>query len=73
MLSGQCAGLAKDAALSTTKLGLWLVILTVEANPWPMSDGGMPRNTGGMRQRLLDNAAFLHCTQNKFYARKAVA
>jgi len=22
-----------------------------------------------MRQRMLDNAAFLHCTQNKFYGK----
>src|SRR5271157_2735061 len=29
MLSGQCAALAKDAALSTTKPGLWLVILCI--------------------------------------------
>ncbi len=43
--------------------------ITVEANPWPMSDGGLPRNKGGMRQRLLDNAAFLHYTQNKFYSK----
>ena len=43
--------------------------ITVEANPWPMSDGGLPRNKGGMRQRMLDNAAFLHFTQNKFYSK----
>jgi len=43
--------------------------ITVEANPWSTSDGGFPRSTGGMRRRILDNAAFLHDTQNRFYSK----
>ncbi len=43
--------------------------IAVEANPWQMGDGGLPKNKGGARQRMLDNAAFLHFTQNKFYSR----
>ena len=41
--------------------------MAVEINPWAMSDANLPNIKGGARQRLLDNAAFLHFTQNKFY------
>jgi hypothetical protein len=43
--------------------------VTVLANPWPMSDQHLPVTRGGERTRLLDNAAFLHDTQNRFYTR----
>ena len=41
--------------------------IVLEMNPWFMGEDGLPKNQGGARQRLLDNAAFLHFTQNKFY------
>jgi hypothetical protein len=43
--------------------------IRLELNPWPMTAGGLPAKKGGMRQRMLDNAAFLHVTQNRFYDR----
>ena len=42
-------------------------------NPWFFGDDNLPNKKGGERQRLLDNAAFFHDTQNKFYARFAKA
>ncbi|MBS0261311.1 MAG: hypothetical protein JSS02_05090, partial [Planctomycetes bacterium] len=41
----------------------------VEANPWGMTEAGLPREPGGPRTRRLDNAAFLHEVQNVFYNR----
>ncbi len=43
--------------------------IEVQPNPWYESDQYLPGQSGGMRQRLLDNAAFLHETQNRFYAK----
>jgi hypothetical protein len=43
--------------------------LKVEANPWGMTDAGLPREKGGQRTRMLDNAAFLHEVQNAFYSK----
>ncbi|MEI8194587.1 MAG: hypothetical protein WCI73_01625 [Phycisphaerae bacterium] len=43
--------------------------LVVESSPWQMGDGGLAKCRGGARQRLLDNAAFLHDTQNQFYGK----
>ncbi len=40
-----------------------------QTNPWFFGDDHLPGQKGGQRQRLLDNAAFLHEVQNKFYAR----
>jgi hypothetical protein len=40
-----------------------------QTNPWFFSDAHLPGQTGGVRQRLLDSAAWLHETQNKFYSR----
>jgi hypothetical protein len=40
-----------------------------QTNPWFFGDGHLPGQTGGQRQRLLDNARFLHDVQNQFYAR----
>ncbi len=36
--------------------------------PW-FSGDGLPQQPGGPRARLLDNAAFLHDVQNRFYGR----
>lgn len=43
--------------------------VSVIANPWAMSDQHLPVARGGERERLLDNAAFMHDTQNRFYSR----
>ena len=43
--------------------------VTIQANPWFWGDGNLPKKTGAERRRLLDNAAFFHASQNKFYAR----
>lgn len=40
-----------------------------QTNPWHMSDARLPNTAGGERLRLLDNAAFLHELQNRFYSR----
>ena len=39
----------------------------IQANPWFFSEDNLPGKSGGERQRLLDNAAFFHDTQNEFY------
>ncbi|HVT80025.1 MAG TPA: hypothetical protein VHM90_05155, partial [Phycisphaerae bacterium] len=43
--------------------------IEVQPNPWFESDQFLPGQNAGMRQRMLDNAAFLHETQNRFYAK----
>jgi len=43
--------------------------ISLFANPWDMSVGGLKGKTGGTLQRRLDNAAFYHFVQNKFYSR----
>ena len=40
-----------------------------QMNPWFFGDGHLPGQQGGARQRLLDNAQFLHDVQNKFYGK----
>ena len=47
--------------------------LAVDANPWFMGSDHLPSLTGSARQRMLDNAAFLHDAQNRFYAKFAKA
>ena len=42
--------------------------IAVQGNPWFTSDG-LPKAPGGPRLRLLDNAAFLHDVQNRFYGK----
>ena len=46
--------------------------VAVQGNPWFESDG-LPQSPGGQRTRLLDNAAFLHDVQNRFYGRFVAA
>ncbi len=43
--------------------------VTVQPNPWSMGTDGLAIVSGGHRQRMLDNAAFLHETQDRFYAK----
>jgi hypothetical protein len=43
--------------------------LEPQTNPWFFSEAHLPGQTGGARQRLLDSAAWLHETQNRFYSR----
>ena len=44
--------------------------VTVQPNPWSISDAHLPQvSNGPERRRLLDNAQFFHALQNKFYAR----
>ncbi len=42
--------------------------IAVQGNPWFTGDG-LPKPPSGTRVRLLDNAAFLHDVQNKFYGK----
>jgi hypothetical protein len=42
--------------------------IAVQGNPWFMGDG-LPKQPGGARTRLLDNAAFFHDVQNRFYGK----
>ena len=42
--------------------------IAIQGNPW-FSGDGLPQQPGGPRARLLDNAAFLHDVQNRFYGR----
>ena len=42
--------------------------IAIQGNPWFTGDG-LPKPPSGMRVRLLDNAAFLHDVQNKFYGK----
>lgn len=42
--------------------------IAIQGNPW-FSGDGLPKSPGGPRLRLLDNAAFLHAVQNKFYGK----
>jgi hypothetical protein len=41
----------------------------IQPNPWFSSDEFLPKQNEGMKRRMLDNAAFLHETQNRFYAK----
>ena len=47
--------------------------IAIYTNPWPMSVDGLQHQTGGARQRRLDNAAFFHAVQNAFYSRFVTA
>jgi hypothetical protein len=40
-----------------------------QLNPWFFGDDHLPGQTGGIRRRLLDTAAFLHDVQDRFYSR----
>lgn len=40
-----------------------------QTNPWFFGSDNLPRQQGPARQRLLDAAAWLHETQNRFYTR----
>ena len=40
-----------------------------QTNPWFFGSDHLPGQKGGSRQRLLDAAAWMHETQNKFYSR----
>ena len=41
--------------------------IALALNPWNFSADNLPGKSGGERQRLLDNAAFLHSEQDNFY------
>jgi len=45
--------------------------IEIQGNPWFMGEGGLAQQKGkaGPTQRLLDNAAFFHAVQNKFYGK----
>lgn len=47
--------------------------ISLQGNVWFFTDDHLPQTKGGERQRLLDNSAFFHYSQNKFYARFAKA
>lgn len=47
--------------------------IAVQPGPWFYGDQNLPQKQGGERRRLLDNAAFFHDVQNKFYTRFAKA
>lgn len=54
--------LKKGESIETGNIG-------IEGNPWFMSTEGLGKawRKPGQKKRMLDNAAFLHETQNKFY------
>ncbi|BCM93628.1 hypothetical protein IAD21_05519 [Abditibacteriota bacterium] len=58
--------LSGDETLAAKSIG-------IQANPWFFGEDNLPKKTGGERQRLLDNAAFLHSEQNDFYQKFARA
>lgn len=43
--------------------------LAIQYDPWFAGTAHLPQQAGGNRTRLLDNCAFLHETQNRFYAK----
>ena len=43
--------------------------IAIQYDPWFCGSAHLPQQTGGARVRLLDNAAFLHHTQNLFYGK----
>ncbi len=45
----------------------------IQANPWFFGEDNLPGKSGGEKQRLLDNAAFLYGEQNNFYQKFAKA
>ncbi|MDQ3815673.1 MAG: beta-galactosidase, partial [Armatimonadota bacterium] len=47
--------------------------ISLQGNPWFFGEDNLPNKKGGERQRLLDNAAFFHDVQNRFYGRFAQA
>ena len=47
--------------------------IAIQANPWFFGEDNLPGKSGGEKQRLLDNAAFLHAEQNAFYQKFARA
>jgi hypothetical protein len=40
-----------------------------QVNPWFFGSDNLPNQKGGAQRRLLDTAAFLHDTQNRFYSK----
>jgi hypothetical protein len=66
-LAGAWGGALKpDEQLAGASIGL-------QMNPWFFGDGHLPQTKGGERTRLLDTAAFLHETQNRFYTKFVAA
>jgi len=65
----------KEAWSGALKPGENLAAKDIEpqTNPWFFGQDNLPRQTGGVRQRLLDAAAWLHEIQDKFYTRFAQA
>jgi len=43
--------------------------VAIQCDPWFSGQAHLPQQTGGYRQRLLDNSAFLHTTQDKYYGK----
>lgn len=64
----QAWGTAAEAHSSFAGLNIALV-----TNPWELTSDHFPSTTGGDRQRLLDNAAFLHGLQDAFYGKFVAA
>jgi hypothetical protein len=60
------AALKPNEQLANANIGL-------QMNPWFFGDGHLPQTRGGERTRLLDTAAFLHETQNRFYSKFVAA
>ncbi len=47
--------------------------VTIQTNPWFMGSDHLPGLKGGELRKTLDDAAFLHATQDRFYGRFAKA
>jgi hypothetical protein len=43
--------------------------IEIQMNPWFMGEDNFPKLQGGEKVRMLDNAAFLHDVQDKYYTR----
>ncbi len=54
--------LQPDETLAARNIG-------IHSQVWEMSEDGLKDKSGGIRQRLLDNAAFFHAVQNAFYTK----
>lgn len=48
---------------------VWGGSVSIEGNPWFYGTDNLAKQSGSARTRLTDTAAFLHETENRFYAR----
>jgi hypothetical protein len=66
-------GLAKAWGDKANGVDLAKGQVAIQTNPWFMGTDHLPSLKGGELRRMLDDAAFLHATQDRFYSRYAKA